>query len=289
MFIYVTDLINMAIFGARRRSARVPSKPACGGPRFHTIKLCSHLHNLLKNYLWITNRDFITWLNLFDMFMTYLKLKHFCHVKLRIGNFLWDLINHLPLHFQVNEYIFISFQDNEEESIYRTRSTIFKKQKSVTSGILTHLQRFALAEEDEDRVSTGSENYYEIPENISESVNNSNVSTYRRRYTSNSQRPSKGEDARRSNSEVKRRTAFMNNNLKRYLDRAQAVNLEMEKSIQGISFSKYKYVFVSVLDNLTTNFVLLSWGSLLICLAKKKIVWARYCNILFFEVEEPLV
>lgn len=106
---------------------------------------------------------------------------------------------------------------------------------------MSHLQRLQVPqEEDENSFSDVTDSAVEIVENGTDSTNNSNVSTYRRRYTSNSQRPSKMDDSRRSNSEVKRRTAFMNNNLKRYIERAHAVNTEMDESIQGISFSKYK-------------------------------------------------
>lgn len=117
--------------------------------------------------------------------------------------------------------------------------------------ILTHLQRFAPVEEDEEderSLSESTDHFQVTPENYSDGTNHANVPPYRRRYTNNSQRPSKGDESKRSNSEVKRRTAFMNNNLKRYIERAHAVNAEMENSIEGISFSKYKYVSKSICE-----------------------------------------
>ncbi|KAF7274387.1 hypothetical protein GWI33_012955 [Rhynchophorus ferrugineus] len=57
---------------------------------------------------------------------------------------------------------------------------------------------------------------------------------YQRRAT---QRFKASED-RRSTWDIKRRTAFMNSNFKRYVERAADVNEEMEKTINNMSFSK---------------------------------------------------
>lgn len=109
---------------------------------------------------------------------------------------------------------------------------------------MAHLQQLPITieedEDEDDNIRAVFDQFNATTENISDSPNHSNVSTYRRRYTNNSKGSSKGDEFRRSNSEVKRRTAFMNNNLKRFMERAQAVNAEMENTIQEITFSKYQ-------------------------------------------------
>lgn len=74
-------------------------------------------------------------------------------------------------------------------------------------------------------------------------LNNCNVnetfSKTKRRYSNNPIRNSKMNERHALNG-VKRRTAFMNNNIKRYGERKEAIHKEMEDTVNNISFSKYK-------------------------------------------------
>lgn len=63
---------------------------------------------------------------------------------------------------------------------------------------------------------------------------------YKRRVSNSPYRNSKLMDDRRSTADIKRRTAFMNNNIKRYAERTTAVNQEMEETIANVSYSKYE-------------------------------------------------
>ncbi|CAH1170186.1 unnamed protein product [Phaedon cochleariae] len=61
---------------------------------------------------------------------------------------------------------------------------------------------------------------------------------YKKRISSSPS--SRSFEGRRSSNSVKRRTAFMNNNIKRYAERTEVVNAEMRNKIEEISFSKYR-------------------------------------------------
>lgn len=80
-----------------------------------------------------------------------------------------------------------------------------------------------------------------------------------RRSTVYQRRPSQrfrlNED-RRLTFDMKRRTAFMNSNSKRYIERAANVNKEMEKTIKDMSFSKREYVGMTLFSTVVIIFVL---------------------------------
>lgn len=80
-----------------------------------------------------------------------------------------------------------------------------------------------------------------------------------RRNTAYQRRPSQrfrvNED-RRLTFDIKRRTAFMNSNSKRYIERAANVNMEMEKTIKDMSFSKREYVGMTLFSTVVITFVL---------------------------------
>ncbi|KAG5871873.1 Adenylate cyclase type 2, partial [Gonioctena quinquepunctata] len=83
--------------------------------------------------------------------------------------------------------------------------------------------------------------------------NNSTVEKiFKKRTSSNSILRGGTEDRRRTNT-IKRRTAFMNNTIKRFSERTEAVNGEMEKTINCISFSKYQ----QFIENVNISFWLL--------------------------------
>ncbi|KAJ8943943.1 hypothetical protein NQ314_009607 [Rhamnusium bicolor] len=136
------------------------------------------------------------------------------------------------------------------------RPSIFKKQRPAGNNgaiLLTYLQNAASQGTDDDKqdynnIHTTIERNNKINISTIEENENSNDRLYSKRRLSNSPyRNSKLLDERRSTADIKRRTAFMNNNIKRYAERATAVNQEMEKTIDDISFSKYEQ-YVKIKD-----------------------------------------
>ncbi|XP_050498501.1 adenylyl cyclase X E isoform X3 [Diabrotica virgifera virgifera] len=120
------------------------------------------------------------------------------------------------------------------------RPSIFKKQRSYPSNLtlLQQLQRVpSVIEEDSPKTSS-------VKIFIDDQKYRHSEERMFRKSKIQNQRAS---DTRRSTNTLKRRTAFMNNNIKRYNERTNDVNEEMGKSINLISFSKYQQ-YVKVKD-----------------------------------------
>ncbi|CAG9828879.1 unnamed protein product [Diabrotica balteata] len=120
-----------------------------------------------------------------------------------------------------------------------TRLSIFKKQRSYPGNLslLQQLQRVPSVI-DEDSSKNSVKIFID-----DQKYRNSEERIFRKSKMQN-QRAS---DSRRSTNTLKRRTAFMNNNIKRYNERTNDVNEEMGKSINLISFSKYQQ-YIKVKD-----------------------------------------
>ncbi|VEN34887.1 unnamed protein product [Callosobruchus maculatus] len=131
------------------------------------------------------------------------------------------------------------------------RSSLFKKQKSLPND-LDRLQETGVAKSVNERSRTrevGSDELDERAHSLTIIERNNTFgdlsevgsarSSYKRRYSNN---PAKNPriSERQALSGVKRRTAFMDNNIKRYVERSEAINKEMEEAIDNISFSKYR-------------------------------------------------
>lgn len=152
--------------------------------------------------------------------------------------------------------------------VSQRRASLFKKQRQGLGNgtiLLTQLQNASIQEDEEKNLdstylavtdrSLTTASISSIDEN-----GNANDRPYKRRF-SNSPHRNLMED-RRSTADIKRRTAFMNNNIKRYAERTVAVNKEMEKTIADISYSKYEQ-YVKMRDI----------NSLFLCFTSRKSEW----------------
>lgn len=126
------------------------------------------------------------------------------------------------------------------------RPSLFRKQRQGFANgtiLLAQLQNSSI-QEDVERNSNST--YIATDESLTPSISsvdengNANDRLYKRRVSNSPYRNSKLMDDRRSTGDIKRRTAFMNNNIKRYAERTTAVNQEMEKTIANVSYSKYE-------------------------------------------------
>uniref|UniRef100_V5G4W0 adenylate cyclase n=1 Tax=Anoplophora glabripennis TaxID=217634 RepID=V5G4W0_ANOGL len=158
------------------------------------------------------------------------------------------------------------------------RSSLFKKQRQGLGNgtiLLTQLQNASIQEDEEKdpataylTVTKGSliSSLSSIDEN-----GNTNDRLYKRRISNGPHRNSKLTDDRRSTADLKRRTAFMNNNIKRYAERTVAVNKEMEKTIANITYSKYEQ-YVKMKDI----------NSIFLCFTSRKNEWG------YITIPDPL-
>lgn len=106
-----------------------------------------------------------------------------------------------------------------------------KKARLPSTSLMSYL-RGTIEEECDENTPPDTETD-EVKEFDEINDNNSKTSVFKRKQTRYQQQPSRESD-------LKRRTAFMDNNLKRNLELEVAINAEMEKTIQEISFSKYR-------------------------------------------------
>ncbi|KAJ8924602.1 hypothetical protein NQ315_000752 [Exocentrus adspersus] len=141
-------------------------------------------------------------------------------------------------------------------TINHPRLSVFKKQKrGLSNGVilLAQLQNASIEEEggikpESPYLSLASEgNYYKSSVSSIDENGNTNDRQYKRRFSNNPYRISKVMEERRTTADIKRRTAFMNNNIKRYAERTNAVNKEMAETIANVSYSKYEQ-FVKIKD-----------------------------------------
>ncbi|XP_056634716.1 adenylate cyclase type 2-like isoform X1 [Diorhabda sublineata] len=122
----------------------------------------------------------------------------------------------------------------------------FTKQRSIPNNLplLSMLQRQPSVIEEENDAKTIS-----FVEDHNRHRNSDDRLYRKSRNNSNNYYQLRASESRRTTGSWKRRTAFMNNNIKRYSERTVLVNKEMEDAIKKISFSKYKqYVKVKEIN-----------------------------------------
>ncbi|CAH1164939.1 unnamed protein product [Phyllotreta striolata] len=106
------------------------------------------------------------------------------------------------------------------------RSSIYQKQRSFPNAtLLSQLQRLPSVVEDDA-------NYLAISDESARHRGSVDERIYKKKIRTM--------ESRRSTNTLQRRTAFMNHNIKRYTERAEMVNKDIETSIKNESFSKYK-------------------------------------------------
>ncbi|XP_074042743.1 adenylate cyclase type 2 isoform X2 [Leptinotarsa decemlineata] len=127
----------------------------------------------------------------------------------------------------------------------KPRLSKFSKQTSLPNGVwLSQMQR-SISMSNEELIGRRDNQQLTIIEEannmraVYERTDSGTDKIFKKRVSNNSASMSIIE-ARRSTNTIKRRTAFMNNSIKRYSERTEAVNEEMEETINSISFSKYQ-------------------------------------------------
>nr|CAH7741262.1 unnamed protein product [Callosobruchus chinensis] len=149
---------------------------------------------------------------------------------------------------QYNLQTFLIFPSSEygnellpPETILRKsspRCSLFKKQKSLPND-LDRLQETGVLKSVNERSRRREVNSDGLDERTHSLTIIERNNTFGDLYSNNPARNPRISE-RQALSGVKRRTAFMDNNIKRYVERSEAINKEMEEAIDNISFSKYR-------------------------------------------------